>query len=97
MREVRRRHEASRAQAQCSLPALAQQQGAGAELTDGTREGEGLEGPCLRVVVEKQVAHARSRSLRGSDSTSFFRSAERSTVVTSVNPSFATTTTSFTP
>src|SRR5688572_29313927 len=94
---MRRGDHARRLRLPGVLPALAQQQCARSQLGGRARQRERLEAARGFVVVQEQLAHGRSLSLRGSDSTSFLRSADRSVVVTSVSPSFATTTRLFTP
>ena len=104
--EVRRVDESEAGHAKRHLPPLADERAARAQLAGGTREREGLEAARDLVAHEHESRLApragphgalNSLSGAGSDSTSAFRSSERSTVVTSVTPSRTTTTRFSTP
>src|SRR5436305_7261298 len=84
-------------QLQRGLPSLSLQSGTRDHIGEWTCQSEGLELTRPRIVVEKDRAHPRSRSPRGSASMSVFKSLDLSTVVTSTKPSFTTTTRFDTP
>src|SRR2546423_9364587 len=97
VREMLRADE-SRALQRCrALPPLADERRTSAQLRTGARQGERLELPRPRVVVEVEGAHDFPRLAAERDSTNLFKSEALSVVVTRVSPSCVTTTKSFTP
>src|ERR1019366_4021214 len=96
-REMRRARESGGARAGGALPSPADQFRTGPELAGRPRERKRLELARAGVVVQHEGRGHKLRTSAGSESTSVFRSAARSTVVTSVTPFVVTTTRSFTP
>ncbi len=80
------------------LPSLPNEQRAGAHFAERARQGERLHRTRLRVVENHDAGGThRVRTSGGSASSSDLRFAARSTVVTSVTPPSATTTSPSTP
>src|SRR4051812_22104031 len=94
---MRGRDHARDGQLQRRLPSLSLKSRTRDHIGQRSCQCERLELACPSVVVEKDRAHPRSRSPRGSASMSVFKSLDLSTVVTSTNPSFTTTTRFETP